>query len=595
MASALAAEAPSAAAMPGRRKRSFHLRLLVMAGLLVTVPLIAVGWRLIDVNRAALEDATREQLYAVVADVAHTLDGSLDGAERELTAIGALLVRDDLTSDTRLDLMRAQVDASTTLRAVAIFDDRGEPVGTLRRPAGPGEPEEPLPTALPDALRASAASGVVVGDVVAGADGPRVTLIAALHGTRATWYAVALVSLAATQDRVERLAHDAFADDPDALMVVDRDLRVLAHPDPERALGLPPAPRDGLLAGPPPSGDDGVLLFGIRATAHGKRVAAARQLGRTGWLVLAQVPYDRAFASLARMRRAVVIAVIAALLLALLATYAWSARLAAPVRRLVDFAGDLAQRRFDRRVTLHTGDELEDLATAMSGAAAELETSEARLAEERRIRADLGRYLPGQLVDKIVRHEQDLALGGERREVTVMFADVAAFTTLVDRLPPEEVVTILNQLFTILTEIVFRHGGTVDKLIGDCVMAFWGAPGAQPDHAARAVAAAEDMMRWLEVGNDAWQANHGVTIHLAIGINTGEVVVGNFGSETRMEYTCIGDPVNVAARLEALARPQQILVTRATRDAAPAADYLEVGTHDIPGRAAAIELYEVRP
>ncbi len=581
--------------MPAPRKRSFHLRLLIMTGLLVTIPLVAVGWRLIDVNRDALVEATREQLFAVVADVAHTLDESLGGAERELTAIGAILVRDDLTPDTRLDLMRAQLDASSSLRAVAIFDDQGAPVGTLRRPAAPGEAIEPLPEALAPELRTKAATALVVGDVVRGTDGPRVTLIAPLRGTKATWYAVALVSVAGVQDRVERLAHDAFGDNPDALVVVDRALRILAHPDPERSLTLPPAPREGLLATPPPVGsDEGVLLFGIRTTSHGRQVTAARQLARTGWLVVAQIPYDRAFASLARMRRAVAIAVIAALLLALLATVAWSARLAAPVRKLVGFAGDLAQRRFDRRIELHTGDELENLASAMSGAAADLQASEIRIAEELRIRGDLGRYLPAQLVDKVVAHEQSLALGGERREVTVMFADVAAFSTLIEQLPPEHVVTILNQLFTILTEIVFRHGGTVDKFIGDCVMAFWGAPGTQPDHAARAVAAAEDMMRWLEIGNEAWQAQHGVTIHLAIGINTGPVVVGNFGSETRMEYTVIGDPVNVAARLEALARPQQILVTRATKDAAPAGDYLAVGSHEVPGRETALELFEVR-
>src|SRR5262245_36896226 len=120
-------------------KRSFRVRLLIMAALLVTVPLVAIGWRLIDVNRAALEDATREQLLAVIADVSHTLDGSLDGAERELVAIGRLLTRGDLAEDTRMDLMRAQLDASTTLRAVGIFDDQGQPVGTVRRPALPGQ------------------------------------------------------------------------------------------------------------------------------------------------------------------------------------------------------------------------------------------------------------------------------------------------------------------------------------------------------------------------------------------------------------------------------------------------------------------------
>ena len=176
----------------------------------------------------------------------------------------------------------------------------------------------------------------------------------------------------------------------------------------------------------------------------------------------------------------------------------------------------------------------------------------------------------------------------------VLFADVASFTSLTESFPPDVVAAILNELFTILTEIVFRHGGTVDKFIGDCVMAFWNAPDDQADHAARAVAAATDMLRWLEIGNEAWQARHGVTLRLAIGVNTGEVVVGNFGAKQRMTYTCIGDAVNVAARLEGIARPQQILVARATRDAAPdAADYRAIGAQRLSGRLDPIEVFEV--
>ena len=167
------------------------------------------------------------------------------------------------------------------------------------------------------------------------------------------------------------------------------------------------------------------------------------------------------------------------------------------------------------------------------------------------IRTDLGRYIPGELVDQIVRRERDMGLGGTRREISVLFADVVGFTPMTEQLEPEHIVTILNELFTILTQIVFRHGGTVDKFLGDCVMALWGAPTEQSDHASRAVEAAEDMLSWLETGNERWQETFGVTIQLAIGVHCGTAVVGNIGSEKRMEYTAIGDVVNVAARLEA--------------------------------------------
>jgi class 3 adenylate cyclase len=285
----------------------------------------------------------------------------------------------------------------------------------------------------------------------------------------------------------------------------------------------------------------------------------------------------------------------AAMLLALLLGVLVARRISRPIDRLGEFAKALAARRFDERVVVKTSDELAVLAHTMNGAAAELRASEERIKQEVAIRADLGRYIPAELVDQIVRRERDMALGGTRQSITVMFADVVGFTPLTEQLAPEHVVTILNELFTILTGIVFRHGGTVDKFVGDCVMAIWNAPSPQPDHARRALEAAEDMLSWLETGNARWEQKYGVSIQLAIGVHTGEAIVGNVGSETRMEYTAIGDVVNVAARLETIARPQQILVTDAVREAAgPDFEYVDADLHRLSGRAEPVHLWEVR-
>ncbi len=569
------------------RRRSFRIRLALTTMVLVALPLAVVGWFLIDVNRRELEDRTRDRLFAVIDDVAHTVDGSLAEAELTVGGVARLLADPSLPEEQRLAVAASLIEAAPAVRAIAIFDGNGVAIDVLAE----GGADEPVPAALDAATRQQAlAAPVALLPAVPGSDGPRVIMVVAVRGAAATWFAAAPVTLDDLQERVERIARDQFGEDLESVRVIDRARRVLADPDPERAFGLPTLPRTGALAALP---DDlagtPVLVYG----EYGDRVSAARSLDVAPWIVVAQRPRAEVFASVTRMRRTVVAGIAAALVLALGLAWFATARLAAPVKTLTTYAGDLAHRRWERRVELHTGDELEELARAMSGAAHELATSERRLARERQLRGDLGRYLPAQLVDNVVAGAQDLRLGGERRTLTVMFADVASFTSLVERRGPEEVATLLNQLFTILTEIVFRHGGTVDKFMGDCVMAFWGAPAAQPDHGARAVRAAEDMLRWLEVGNEAWQATWGVTVHLAIGIHTGEAVVGNFGSETRMEYTCVGDTVNVASRLEALARPQQILVSTATREAAPAADYLEVGSYHVPGRTEAVELHEV--
>lgn len=583
------------AAVATVRKRSFRVRLAAMTVALVVAPLVAIGFILIDVNRAALEESIRGQLRTAVADLARAGDRALDDTEATLTAIGATLADPDTAEEIRIAVVRRLVSASPTIDQVGIYDADGVAVEVIAE-TGAGSV---MPDRLPDDLRARAAGGLpAVGAAFAGPTGPRAMMVVPARGVT-TWYVMAPASLAAVQDQVEQLAHDSFGGDLGSVFIVDANRRILAHPDPEVAFELPAARTDGVvgvlakIGSSDPTQPTRFDAFGIYPRAGGEVVGAARSLQEVPWVVVAERPAATVFASIPRMRRAVIIAIALAALGAIGLALVWSGRLTAPVRTLVGFADDLAHRRFERRVQVDTGDELEDLATAMSNAAADLSASEATIARERKIRGDLGRYLPAQLVDQIVAEKQDLRLGGERRQITVLFADVASFTSLVEKLPPEQVVAILNQLFTILTEIVFRHGGTVDKFIGDCVMAFWGAPAEQPDHAARAVAAAEDMLRWLEIGNEAWQAQYGVTIHLAIGLNTGEAVVGNFGSEARMEYTCIGDTVNVAARLEALARPQQILASRATKDAAPGPEYIALGAHQAPGRAEMIELYEV--
>ena len=423
---------------------------------------------------------------------------------------------------------------------------------------------------------------------------PHVLLVVPVPGAAATWHVAAYVSLAPVQARMTELA-ERHLGGAAALFLFDADLGLLAQAGPAQA--QPPGARvehERLLGAEPQAFAHGVY---VRQKLDDRdMVGAAMKLRQLPWLAVVEVPAHVAYAELLQMRVWLAVAIAAVLVVALAAAVLLARRLTAPIRTLVDFAGDLAARRFDRRVEIRSRDELGVLGHALSDAAEKLADSEQRIAREIEIRTALGRYLPGRLVDRIAAREQTLALGGERRAITVLFADVAGFTPLAEKQPPEVVVTILNQLFTILTEIVFRHGGTVDKFIGDCVMAFWGAPDDQRDHAARALAAAEEMQSWIETSNENWQRSFGVDIQLAIGVNTGEAVVGNFGSETRMEYTAIGDAVNVAARLEAMARPQQILTSEATRRAAgDAFEYVSLGSHRLAGKSEAVELYEVRP
>jgi adenylate cyclase len=173
---------------------------------------------------------------------------------------------------------------------------------------------------------------------------------------------------------------------------------------------------------------------------------------------------------------------------------------------------------------------------------------------ERRRRNEIRRafslYVSPEVVDHVMAHPERLGLGGERREVTMMFTDLQGFTTLSEQLGAEQVAQILNEHFTRATAIVKRHGGTVNRFIGDAVMAMWGAPLDDPEQAAHALRAACDMQQDLVALRADLTARGLPPIHMRIGVHSCIAVVGNLGSADRFDYTAIGDGVNLAARLE---------------------------------------------
>ncbi|MBK8251623.1 MAG: adenylate/guanylate cyclase domain-containing protein [Polyangiaceae bacterium] len=313
------------------------------------------------------------------------------------------------------------------------------------------------------------------------------------------------------------------------------------------------------------------------------------------WSLAVWRPSSIAFRTANDLTRRATIAAAVLIALATIAGALFSNVIVRPILRLVDVVKLVGKRQW-REIKASTGrsDELGRLEGSIDEMAKNIEQSELEIERQTRLRGDLSRFMSKELVDAIVRGEHNLSLGGERRTITVLFADVVAFTPLSEKRPPEQVVAMLNELFTVLSEVVFRHGGTVDKFIGDCIMAVWGAPIHQPDHADRALAAAEDIMHFLEVAAAEWRKKYDAEVRLGIGVNSGEAIVGNIGSDKRMEYTVIGDVVNIAARLEAMAAPNQVLVAEGTQ--AIASDRFElvsVGEKTLTGRAAAIGVFEL--
>lgn len=245
------------------------------------------------------------------------------------------------------------------------------------------------------------------------------------------------------------------------------------------------------------------------------------------------------------------------LVFALVLSASTAGRLVRPLQRLSSAMQKVADGDLDQDLPPPSGDEVGQLTAAFN-------TMTAGLRQRERLRATLGRYVSSEVAERILTESDDLDLRGEVRDVTVLFLDMRSFTTLAEKLSPKELVELLNSYFEIIISAILRYDGVVNKFIGDAVMVVWGAPRPCDDHALRAVQAAWTIQRAVGAFNWERMKSRQAVSHIGIGINTGEVVAGNVGTSERLEYTVIGDEVNLAQRLESLAKPGQVLVSSST-------------------------------
>lgn len=284
-------------------------------------------------------------------------------------------------------------------------------------------------------------------------------------------------------------------------------------------------------------------------------------------------------------------AVLAASLLFGILGALWIAqRIAKPLTDLSLKMGRLREGDFDVRATSipHGNDEVGDLARAFDEMAVGLK-------ERERLKGTLGRYVSGDVAERILEEKDDLLLRGEVRRVTVLFLDVRGFTTISERLSPTEVVELLNEYFDVVVDRVTHHGGTLNKFIGDAAMCIWGAPKEALNGERDAVLCALDIQAAASLLSAAREQSGQTTVGLGIGINTGEALAGNLGAARRLEYTVIGDAVNLAQRLESQAKAGEVLISQAVYEKVAA--LVEVSPREavkLKGKSQPVALWEVK-
>lgn len=278
-----------------------------------------------------------------------------------------------------------------------------------------------------------------------------------------------------------------------------------------------------------------------------------------------------------------------ALALAVVAGIWIARRVSRPLDTLRGCLTAIGKGQLDVSVPLHSKDEFGQIGR-------DVEAMTKGLREREMLKTGFARYVSKDVVDSLLARGVQPDVHGERRDVTILFSDIRNFTTLSERLRPEQVVVLLNEYFERMIEVVFRNQGTLDKFIGDGLMVLFGAPLEDPDHAAHAVRAALEMQAEVAALRERWHREGLPEIEIGVGIHTGPAIVGNIGSSRRLEYTAIGDTVNLASRIESATKElkRSILLSGSTQAAvSDRFSTLPLGEIRVKGRDAPVAVYSL--
>lgn len=280
---------------------------------------------------------------------------------------------------------------------------------------------------------------------------------------------------------------------------------------------------------------------------------------------------------------------LASLILAEVFAKILSKRVSASIETVCAGVNEIGKGNLDVKVHLDTQDEFQELAQTIN----QMSTG---LLEREKLKRGFVRYVSQHVLDRILKSEKPLQLEGERKKVTLLFSDIREFTLLAEKLPPETVVLLLNEYFEAMLNVIFANQGTLDKFIGDGIMVEFGAPLEDLEQEDHAVKAAIEMQKELQRLSKKWQLEGKPVLHMGIGIHTGLAIVGNIGSEKRMEYTAIGDAVNIASRLERMTRKFEtaIIISETTYKGLKRTVSVEnLGALELPGHREKIIAYSI--
>lgn len=581
-----------------KKGSGIRTRFIVILVLSSMIPLLITGYILTKINEQSIKLQIKEFQLSISVQLTDLTHSILDNSCRELNEITTLLNDTNLSSDNVIRLTTYKLTNSKAISYLNIHDREGAYIDSIV-PVGE-DIKKFVSGKIPSDIRDQISDSTCIPGKFFTHKGKIFLSIFKTwkSGTELQGYFQAITEITGLSARLDKMIHERSYPRFDKAYILDRDFNIIADSNVSKGKGNREI------------GDKKMLydIFGQR-TLPSRNIGLAfdhkvngtewlvniNTISRFNWMVVTLQKKKTAYESLYSMQKKIILIALAFALLAILTGAITGRLLSSPILKIANGARILAKKDFKHRIKgIRSKDEIGEVADAFNFLGESLEIYDSRIKKEVAIRSDLSRYLSPELVESVIERKADLSLGGRKEKVAVLFADIAGFTSIAESHEPEKIVSLLNELFTILTGIIFRNNGMIDKFIGDSVMALFGIPGSSPDAADQAVKTAKEMITWLEVGNKKWKKEFGVKIELSISINYGDAIVGNIGSEKRMEFTAIGDVVNTAAKVEKIALGNQILITEEVYNALTGSVKAKPkGMFKLPGHEENLKLFEV--
>ncbi len=570
-----------------------RVKLLIYSGVLAMMPLGIAGWTMIRITQDELMSSANQE----ISNTAEQLAKDIDDLYADIWLAPLLLIANGVDNpqlgiEEKISLLGAGVSNFSDIVACQLSAGEVEPFliskdSFRQRLEGAGLLARDILLVDPAHLARILANNpekVVVSDpeLVLGSDDWLLTIMIPLASEIAGQRLV--LSVRINLERLRRFFADhAFARRGVVYLVDDQGRSVF---DPRHInLGARAIVADAtsLLA----SGSRAVTTKPYTRPSGERMLAACAFPAYFDWSVIVELDEENAYQATARMRESLMIWVLLGLSAAAAGGILAAARISRPVEGIARTAQEVGQGNLSAEVAAVTsGDEIADLAV-------EMQEMIRGLRERDFIRDTFGRYVSPEVARQVLSDPSALHPGGELRQVTILFSDLRGFTSLTEQLTPAELVELLNAYLGRMAEVITRHDGTV-QFIGDAIMALFGAPETHSDDPLRAVACAVEMQ--IEIARfNAENAELGMPgLRQGVGINTGEVIVGNIGSEKRMKYGVLGDDVNIAARAESFTVGGEILVSSSTRHAvAERASFRDPIVVRAKGKSQPLRLYGV--